>query len=173
MIARRDSQGADAMTDALGPGKSLLAISMVAVLVCGAAAPGHKQAAKANEPPAPTAAPANAVPAPKLPKPYVYPYACDRPLSAQQDNLCIQRRVAETADKWGRLTFRVGLAIAVGLFLTFLATAAAAWAAARSANAAEWSARASAKALAKANFAPGPAQEPPKPAPPARPRQRQ
>src|SRR5258708_3356506 len=144
----------DAMTDAVGRGKSLLAIVIVAVVVGGAAVPGPKHAAKANESALPSA-PANAVAPPKITKSYVYPYACDRPLSSQQDNLCIERRAAETADKWGRLTFRVGLAIAVGLFLTFLATAAAAWAAARSANAAERSARASENALTNAN--PGPA----------------
>jgi hypothetical protein len=140
----------------------MLTISIIAVIVCGAAAPPHKHAARASEPATPASEPANAVAAPKLSKPYVYPYACDRPVSAQQDNLCIARRAAETADKWGRLSFRAGLAIAVGLFLTFMATVAAAWAAAKSAKAAERSARISEKALARAD--PGPSPNGPGPA---------
>ena len=71
------------------------------------------------------------------PRAYVSPKACDQPQSAEQDNICIERHAAEIADKWGRLTFRVGLASAIGLFLTLLATAGAAIAAGISAGAAK------------------------------------
>jgi len=116
---------------------------IAAIIVCGGAAPGPKATAKGAET-------ASQPAAPRPPKPYVYPYDCARPVSAQQDNLCIERRQAETADKWDRLTFRALLAIAVGLFLLALATAVAAWALARSASAAEKSARLAERAIARA-----------------------
>jgi hypothetical protein len=136
---------------ALG-GKLVLAGLMAAVVVCGAAAPGPKLGAPKSQ--------AASQPTPTRPsKPYVYPYDCARPISAQQDNLCLERRQAETAEKWGRLAFRADVAIAVGLVLIALAGAALAWALARNADATERRARALEKMLA--GNAPGDTQRPP------------
>lgn len=80
-------------------------------LVLGAAAP------KSTTPPAKPAVAA----APRPPKRYPYPYSCEKPASAAQDNLCLERRAIETSDKWGRFIFHALLAIAVALFLNVLA----------------------------------------------------
>jgi hypothetical protein len=151
-------------------GRLALAGSVAAIIMCGAAAPAPKHVGAAGHAAKPVEQATAATPKPA--KPYVYPYACDRPLSAQQDNLCLQRRAIETADKWGRLTFRVGLAIAVGLFLTLLVTAAATWSATKSAVAAVRSARIAEKALARATLAAESTQGEPRPSS-GRPRQRQ
>lgn len=124
-------------------GRLVRAGLMAAVIVCGGAAPGPKPTAKGGE--------AASQPAPpRPPKPYVYPYSCERPTSASQDNLCLERQAIDTNDKWARLSFRAELAIAIGLFLVALATAVAAWALARSAGAAEKSARLAERAIAEA-----------------------
>jgi hypothetical protein len=74
------------------------------------------------------------------PKPYKTPTRCERPESAEQENLCIERgaaRAAEDQAYWARLTFWIGVAGTSGVVLTLFATAWAAWAAQRSAQAAE------------------------------------
>lgn len=73
-------------------------------------------------------------------RPYVYSYSCNHPQSADQANLCIQRSAVGQAKRsadWAKKAFWTGLASAIGLFLTLLATAWAAIAAGRSAKAAE------------------------------------
>lgn len=153
-------------------GRFAFAGLMAAIVLCGGAAPAPKHGAAAGN--AGREAAAQPIATPKPAKPYAYPYDCARPLSAQQDNLCLQRRAIETADKWGRLTFRAGLAIAIGIFLVFLATVAAAWAAVMRAAAAMRSAKIAEKSLARAaTITPEPAQSEPRPVPRRSPQRQQ
>lgn len=98
---------------------------------------GHGSAPpqKAAQQPPPPAPPASA----QAPEPYVYPYSCERPKSAEQDNLCIARQAAAAAKEqalWAYNTFLVGAFGIPFIVLTLAATAGAAWASKRSADAA-------------------------------------
>jgi hypothetical protein len=63
---------------------------------------------------------------------YQWQYACDHPKSAEQDNLCIERRAADQAERsanWARNTFWVGIVGTLAVSLTLFYTARAAQAA--------------------------------------------
>ncbi len=53
------------------------------------------------------------------PSAYQYPYSCDRPKDAEQDNLCIERQ----ANKWSKQTFFIGIAGTFGLVISLIASA--------------------------------------------------
>jgi len=98
---------------------------------------GHSGAPAKNaaqQPPAP-APPAGA----QAPEPYIYPYSCERPKSAEQDNLCTARKAADAAEKqavWAQNTFLLGITGTFFVILTLAATTVATWASKRSADAA-------------------------------------
>lgn len=116
---------------------------IAAILLNGAALAATQHDSRHSSTPAPKAAqdpPKSASPAStQAPEPYVYPYSCERPKSAVEDNLCIARQSADAAKEqavWAYNTFLIG---AVGIplvILTFGATAGATWASHRSADAA-------------------------------------
>jgi len=72
------------------------------------------------------------------PKPYIYPYSCDKPQSSEQDNLCIERRAAKAAEdqvNWSRYTFYIGCFGTAAVVATLVVTAIAARAAQTAAEA--------------------------------------
>lgn len=96
---------------------------------------GRAPAKSATQQPPPPAPPAST----QIPEPYVYPYSCERPKSAAEDNLCIARQAADAAKEqalWAYNTFLVGVFSVPLIILTFAATAGATWASKRSADAA-------------------------------------
>lgn len=110
------------------------ALALLAAAQNQAHAHNHGQRAPGQPPPPIT---------PVVAKPqgrYIASYSCDPPQSAEQDNLCQERRSAQAAEKsveWARYTFWAGVAGTVGLVATLIFTARATQAAQRSARAAE------------------------------------
>lgn len=81
----------------------------------------------------------------KTPSRYVYPYRCEHPKDAEQDNLCTGRKAADAAVDsaiLARNTFYIGVIGTAAVLCTLIATAWAAWAAHRAANAAKEAANA-------------------------------
>jgi hypothetical protein len=88
---------------------------------------GSAPAKNAAQQPPPPAPPTSA----QTPEPYVYPYSCERPKNAEQDNLCIARQAADAARRqivWAERTFWLGVVGIPLVTLTLGATAIAAWA---------------------------------------------
>lgn len=89
-------------------------------------------------------------PSSQEPKAYIYPYSCDRPKSAEQDNLCIEREAVKAARKqviWAERTFWLGVAGTFFVIMTLGATTYATFIADRGAKAAEISAKAAADSI--------------------------
>ena len=129
-----------------------LTVCHAALAVNGGTDQGDGQPnAPANEATGKSPKPLPVTPVTEAPRAYVYPYSCEHPQNAQQDNLCIERKAAKAAEdqaKWASYTVIVGIAGTVAVVLTLIATTIAAWAAHRGADAAKIAADAAARSAA-------------------------
>ncbi len=127
---------------------------IVALLLNGVTLAATQHDSRHSSTPAQKAAQDPPKPAPpastQAPEPYVYPYSCERPKSAEQDNLCIERKAVDAAEKqavWAQNTFWLGVAGTIFVILTLAATSLSTWASKRSADAAVRQAELAQKAL--------------------------
>ena len=115
-------------------GRTLLALGWL-MLVMLSVAPASADQARQGDSQAPTYETAQHPPPPASvasdpsARPDIYPYSCEHPQHADQENLCIQRRAVKVAEKqatWAKFTFIIGCAGTAAVVATLAFTAVAA-----------------------------------------------